>query len=46
MAGLLGRQPGLCDYYERAGYEPRGLLVVNQWRARLFEKRVCVTSDQ
>jgi GNAT superfamily N-acetyltransferase len=32
--------PDLCDYYERAGYEPRGLLVVNQWRARLFEKQV------
>jgi GNAT superfamily N-acetyltransferase len=32
--------PELCHYYERAGYEPRGLLVVNDWRARLFEKQI------
>lgn len=32
--------PDLCNYYRRSGYEARGLLVVNQWRARLFEKQL------
>jgi GNAT superfamily N-acetyltransferase len=32
--------PDLCNYYTRAGYNARGLLVVNQWHARLFEKQI------
>jgi GNAT superfamily N-acetyltransferase len=32
--------PDLCKYYEQAGYEARGLLVVNEWRARLFAKQL------